>query len=180
MIFLSNSPAFGFLFALIIQESFQLLSGKDLAFDHQLGSNLTDLIVLLDSALRSSSTHVRIEVSTFLQNKAKFWCIALRKPWLYLDLKERKGGKEMTFLCSVCWFFIIPIYDKFFLETFIFLSFIHSFVILLVGLYIQLHSIPQNLKPISSAYHQDPGREYTKCVSVEKLAFLYLIWSSIK
>lgn len=106
--------------------------------------------------------------------------MALRKPWLYLDLKERKGGREMTFLWSICWFFIIPIYDKFFLETFLFLSFIHSFVILLVCLYIQLYSTPQNLKPISSAYHQHPGRESTKCASVENLAFLYLIWSSTK
>lgn len=106
--------------------------------------------------------------------------MALRKPWLYLDLKERKAGREMTFLWSICWFFIIPIYDKFFLETFLFLSFIHSFVILLVCLYIQLYSTPQNLKPISSAYHQHPGRESTKCASVENLAFLYLIWSSTK
>lgn len=79
MIFLSSSPAFEFLRALAIQESFQRLRGKDLAFEYQLGSHLTDWRVLLDLAFHSSSTHVGTEVLTVLQRKAKVWYIALRK-----------------------------------------------------------------------------------------------------
>lgn len=93
MIFLRNSPAFEFLFALIIQECFQLSNKvKDSAFAHQLGSSLTDWRILFDVALRSSNTHMEIEVPTFLQRKAQIWCMALRKPWLYPDLKERARG----------------------------------------------------------------------------------------
>lgn len=135
---------------------------------------MADLRVLLGLALRSSSAHLRIEVSTLLRRKAEFWCIAPRKPWLHLDLKERKGGREVTFLWSVCWFFIIPIYAV--LSRNVPFPFIHSCVILLICLYLQLH--PQNLKPISSAYQQHPGRESAECASVENLAFLYLIGSS--
>lgn len=49
------------------------LVGKDLGSEHELGSN-GHVRVLLDLALCASSARAGIEVPTFHQRKAKFWC----------------------------------------------------------------------------------------------------------
>lgn len=97
----------------------------------------------------------------------------MRQLWLHLDAKERKG--LVAFLQSVCWCFTIPIHDRFFLETFSFLSFILCWFVYI------LDSTPSpDLKPIRHAFYQHPGRASIICVSAENLDFLYLILSSTK
>lgn len=67
MIFLSNWLAFEFLFALIIQESFQLGSTVKTWPQRPLGSNLTHLRIVFDLVLSSSGTCIGIEVTTFVK-----------------------------------------------------------------------------------------------------------------
>lgn len=122
MIFLSNSPAFGFLFALIIQKFFQLGS-KVKTWPWTSTWKWFDPFENFDLALSSSSACVEIEVSTFLQRKAKIWCAA---SW-----PSRKERGMVTFH-NICWDFTIPMCDRLFLEASVFILFIHTFIVFII------------------------------------------------
>lgn len=96
MIFLSNSVAFEFLFALIIQESFQL-SSKVKTWPLSDSLEVMRPIGVLLVCPHSSGTCVGNEVLTFFQRKIKVWCIALKK-LTATSGPQRTGMGLVTFL----------------------------------------------------------------------------------
>ena len=69
--------------------------GEDLAFEHQLGSNL---MVLLDLALRLCSVCVGTEVPLFSKELLSLVCSS-EEAAADLELKDRNGGGGLSAVC---------------------------------------------------------------------------------